>query len=124
MYPPLFALQYRMTPGMPDTNVKHTWRNLRPCLLQLPGELLDAGNCLQLVGALMQNRPEIFSGIGIRVVPRSNIWHPEKEQLVATPVFRLFCRAQGISIGNEDCLLASGKIVRVVIQCKKSGFTI
>ena len=103
-----------MPPGMPDTSVKHIRRNLNPCLLQLPGELLDAGNCLQLVSALLQNRPEIFSETGLRAIPRSNISHPEKEQVVATPVLRLSGRAQGISIGHEYSLLASVKIVRVV----------
>ena len=49
--------------------------------------------------------------------PRSNISHPEKEQVVATPVLRLFSRAQVISIGHEYHLLASGKIVRAVTSC-------
>ena len=49
-------------------------------------------------------------------VTRSNISHTEKEQAVATPVLRLFGRAQGISIGHENYLLASGKIVRVVMS--------
>ena len=97
-----------MPPGMLDTSVKHVRRNLSPCLL------LDTGNGLQLVGALLQNRPEVFSGSGLCALPRSNISHPEKEQVVTTPVLRLFGRAQGISIGHEDSLLASGKIVRVV----------
>ena len=91
-----------MPPGMPDTCVKHIRRNLRPCLLELPGEPFDAKNCLQLVGALLQNRPEVFSRTGLCDVPRSNISHTEKEQVVATPVLRLFGRAQGISIGQED----------------------
>ena len=99
---------------MPDTSVMHIQRNLRTCLLELPGELLDAGNCSQLVGALLQNRPEVFSGTGLCTVPRSNISHPEKEQVVATPILRLFGRAQGISTGHGDYLLASGKIVHVV----------
>ena len=99
---------------MLDTCVKHIRRNLRPCLLELPGELFDAENCLQLLGALLQNRPGVFSGTGLCDVPRSNISHTEKDQVVATPVLRLFGRAQGISIGHEDSLLASGKILRVV----------
>ena len=103
-----------MPPGMPDTCVKHIRRNLRPCVLELPGEPFDADNCLQLLDALLQNRPEFFSGTGLRDVPRSNISHPEQERVVATPVLHLFGRAQGISIGHEDSLLASGKIVRVV----------
>ena len=103
-----------MPPGMPDTSVKHIRRKLSPCLLQLPGELLDAGNCSQLVGALLQNRPQVFSGTGLCAVPRSNISHPEKEQVVATPILHLFGRARGISIGHADPLLVSGKIVRVV----------
>ena len=98
---------------MPDTCVKHIRRNLRSCLLELPGEPFDAENCLQLLGALLQNRLEVFSGTGLCDVPRSNISHTEKEQVVATPVLCLFGRAQGISIGHEH-LLASGKIVRVV----------
>ena len=103
-----------MPPGMPDTSLKHIRRNLSPCLLQLPGELLDAGNCLQLVGALLQNCPQIFSGTSLCAVPRSSISRPEKEQVVATPTLHLFGRAQGISTGHEDSWLASGKIVRVV----------
>ena len=79
-----------------------------------PAELLDAGNCSQLVGALLQNRPEVFSRTGLCAVPRSNISHPEKDKVVATPVLRLFGRAQGISTGHERSLLASDKIVRVV----------
>ena len=97
MYPPLFAMQYCIAivnaPGMPDSSVKHIRRNLSQCLPQLPGELIDAWNCLQLVGALLQNRPEIFSGTGLCAVPRSNISHPEKGQVVATPVLGLFGRA-------------------------------
>ena len=99
---------------MPDASVIHIRRNLSPCLLHPPGELLDAGNCSQLVDALLQNHPEVFSETGLCAVPRSNISHPEKEQVVATPILRLFGRAQGISTGHEDSLLASGKIVRVV----------
>ena len=86
-----------MYPGMPDTSVMHIQRNLSPCLLHLPGELLDAGNCSQLVGALLQNRPEVFSRTGLCAVPGSNISHPEKDEVVATPILRLFGRAQGIS---------------------------
>ena len=71
-------------------------------------------NCSQLVGALLQNRPEVFSGTGLCAVPGSNISHPEKEQAVATPMLRLFGRAQEISTGHEDSLLASGQIVHVV----------
>ena len=56
----------------------HIRRNLSPCLLHLSGELFDAGNCSQLVGALLQNRPEVFSGICLCAGPRSNISHPEK----------------------------------------------
>ena len=48
------------------------------------------------------------------IFPGQNISHTEKEQVFATPVLRLFGRAQGIYIGHEDSLLASGKIVRVV----------
>ena len=81
---------------------------------ELPGEPFDAENCLKLLGALLQNRPEVFSGTGLCDVPRSNISHTEKEGVVATPVLRLFGRAQGISIVHEDSLLAFGKIVRVV----------
>ena len=103
-----------MPPGMPATSVMHIRRNLSPCVLHLSGEQLDAGNCSQLVGALLQNRPEFFSGNGLCAVPRSNISHSEKEQVVATPILRLFGRAQGISSGHEDSLLASGKIMRVV----------
>ena len=103
-----------MFPGMPDTSVMHIRRNLSPCLLHLPGELLDAWNCSQLVGSLLQNLPEIFSGTSLCAVPRSNISHSEKEQAVATPILRLFGRAQGNSTEHEDSLLASGKIVRVV----------
>ena len=103
-----------MPPGMPDTCVKHIRRNLSPCLLELPGELFDAENCLQLLGALLQNRPEVFNGTGLCDVPRSNISHTEKEQVVATPVLHLFGRAQGISIGHEDYFLAFGKIVQMV----------
>ena len=103
-----------MPPGMPDTSVKHMRLNLSPCLLQLPGELLHAGNCSQLVGALLQNRPEIFSGSGLCAVPRSNILHTEKEQVVGAPILHLFGRAHGISTGHEDSLLAFGKIMRVV----------
>ena len=103
-----------MPPGMPDTCVKHIRRNLRPCLLEQPDELFYAENCLQLLGALLQNRPKIFSGTGLCDVPRSNISHKEKEQIVATPVLRLFGRAQGISIGHEDSFLASGKNLRVI----------
>ena len=99
---------------MPDSSVMHIQRNSSPCLLHLPGEVLVAGNCSQLVGVLLQNRPEVFSRIGLCAVPRSNISHPEKEEVVATPILRLFGRAQGISTGHEDSLLASGKIVRVV----------
>ena len=101
---------------MPDTGVMHIRRNLSPCVLHLLGELLDAGNCSQLGGALLQNRPEVFSGTGLCAVPRSNISHPEKEQVVATPILHLFGRPQGISTGHEDSLLASGKIVRVVMS--------
>ena len=99
---------------MPGTSAMHIRQNLSPCLLHLPGELLDDGNCSQLVGALLQNRPEVFSGSVLCAVPRSNISHPEKEQVVATPILRLFGPEQGISTGHEDSLLASGKIVRVV----------
>ena len=99
---------------MPDTSVKHTRRILRQCLLELPGEVFDADNCLQLLGALLQNCSEVFSGTGLCDVPRSNISHTEKEQAVTPPVLRLFGRAQGISIGHENYLLVSGKIVRVV----------
>ena len=75
---------------MPDTSVKHIQRKLRPWLLELPGEVFDAENCLQLLGALLQNRSEVFSGSGLCDVPRSNISHTEKEQVVvATPVLRL-----------------------------------
>ena len=70
-----------MPPGMPATSVMHIRRHLSPCLLHLSVELLDAGNCPQLVGALLQNRPEVFSGIGLCAVPRSNISHPEKDDL-------------------------------------------
>ena len=73
-----------MSSGKPDTCVKQIHGNLRPCLLQLSGELFDAENCLQLLGALLQNRSEGFSGTGLCAVPRSNISHPEKEQVVAT----------------------------------------
>ena len=90
-----------MPPGMPDTCVKHIRRNMRPCLPELPGEPFDAENCLQLLGALLQNRLAVFSGTGLCDVPRSNISHTEQEQAVATPVLRLFGRAQGISIGND-----------------------
>ena len=38
----------------------------------------------------------------------------KKEQVVAMPVLRLFGYEQGLSIGHEDSLLASGKILRVV----------
>ena len=103
-----------MLPGMPNTSVMHIRRNLSPCLLTCLVSILDAGNCSQLVGALLQNRPEVFSGTGLCAVPRSNISHPEKEQVVATPILRRFGRAQGISTGHEDSLLASGKIVRMV----------
>ena len=51
-----------MPPGMPDTSVIHIRRIMSPCLLQLPGKMLDAWNCSQLVGSLLQNRPVIFSG--------------------------------------------------------------
>ena len=103
-----------MPPGKPDNSVMHIWRNLSPCLLHLPGELLDAGNCSQLVGTLLQNRPEVFSGTDLCAVPRSNISHPEIEEVVATPILRFFGRAQGIFTEHEDALLAFGKIVRVV----------
>ena len=103
-----------MPPGMPDTSVMHIRRNLSPCLLHLPCELLDAGNCSQLGGALLQNRIEVFSRTGLCAVPRSNVSHPEKEEVVATPILRLFGRTQGIFTGHDDSLLASGKIVRVV----------
>ena len=103
-----------MPPGMPHNSVMHIRRNLSPCLLHMPGELRDAGNCSQLVGSLLQNRPEVFSRNCLCAVPRSNISHPEKQEVVATPILRLFGRAQGISTGHEDSLLASGKIVRVV----------
>ena len=66
-----------MPPGMPDTCVKHIRRNLRTCLLELPGELLDARNCLQLLGALLQNLLEVFSWTGLCEVPRSNISHTQ-----------------------------------------------
>ena len=102
MYPPLFVMKYQKPPGMPDTCVKHIRRNMRPCLPELPGEPFDAENCLQLLGALLQNRLEVFSGTGLCDVPRSNISHTEKEQLVATPVLRLFGRKQGISIGHTQ----------------------
>ena len=46
-----------MPPSMPDTSVKHLRRNQSQCILQLPGELLDAGNCLQLVGASPAESP-------------------------------------------------------------------
>ena len=106
-----------MPPGMPDTSVMHIRRNLSPCLLHRLGELLDPWNCSQLVGSLLQNRPEIFSGTSLCAVPRSNISHSEKEQVVATPTLRLFGRAQGNSTEHEDSLLASGKIVRVITSC-------
>ena len=67
-----------MRPGMPDTGVMHIRRNLTPCVLHLLGDLLDAGNCSQLGGALLQNRPEVFSGTGLCAVPRSNISQQEK----------------------------------------------
>ena len=70
--------------------------------MELPGELFDARTCLHFIGALPQNCSETFGGIGLSAVPRSNISHPEKEQLVATPVVRLSGRAQGISITHED----------------------
>ena len=103
-----------MSPGIAGTSVMRIRRNLSPCLLYLSGELLGAWNCSQLVGSLLQNRPEIFSGTRLCAVPRSNISHSEKEQVVATPILRLFGRAQGNSTEHEDSLLASGKIVRVV----------
>ena len=56
--------------------------------------MLDAGNCLHLLRAFLQNRPEVCSRIGLCAAPRSNISHPEKEQVVAAPVLRLFSRAQ------------------------------
>ena len=71
-----------------------------------------AGNNSQIVDALLQNRPEVFSGTGLSAVLRWNISHPEKEEVDATPILRLFGRAQGISTGHEDSLLASGNIVR------------
>ena len=100
--------------GVPNTSVTNIWRNLSPCLLHLPGELLNAGNCSQFIGALLQNRPEVFSGTGLCAIPRSNISHPEKEEVVVTPILRLFGRAQGISTRHEDSMLASGKIVCAV----------
>ena len=57
---------------------------------------------MQLVGALVQNRLEIFSGAGLCAVPRSNISHPEEEQVVATSVLGLFGRAKGSFIRHED----------------------
>ena len=65
-----------MPPGMPDTSVKHIRRKLRPCLLELPGEVFDAENCLQLLGAALQNRSELFSGTGLcDVTPRpAGVW--------------------------------------------------
>ena len=88
-----------MSPGMPDTGVMHIRRNLSPCVLHPLGELLDAGNRSQLGGALLQNRPEVFRGTGLCAVPMSNISHPEKEQVVATPILHLFGRPQRISTG-------------------------
>ena len=90
-----------MPPGMPDTSVKHMRLNLSPCLLQLPGELLDAGNCLQLVGALLQNHPEVFSGTGLCAVPGQTSCTQKKSRLLEfwnfAPILHLFGRAQGIS---------------------------
>ena len=99
---------------MPDTSVKHIRRDLSPCLLLLPGELFDAGNCLQVFGTLLQNRPDVFNGIGLCAVPRSNISHLEEEQVIATPVLRLFGRAQKVPSGMTMALLASATIARVV----------
>ena len=84
-----------MPPGMPDTTVKHIRRKLKPCLLELPGEVFDAEDCFQLFGALLQNRSEVFSGTGLCDVPKSNISHTEKEQAVATPVLGLFWSCAG-----------------------------
>ena len=52
---------------------KHVRRDLCPCpgLLELPGELFDAGERLQLVGTLLQNRPEVFSAVHLWAVPVS-----------------------------------------------------
>ena len=94
MYPLLFSMQQRMLSVMTDASMQHIRRNLSPSLLELPGELFDAGNSLQLVGALLQNRPQVFSGIGSCAKPRSNIPRPEKEQDVAIPVHTVLGRVQ------------------------------
>ena len=112
MYSPLFVMQWRMPSGMPDTSVMHIRRNLSPCLLHLP-----AARRWELFATRWRcpaESPEVFSGTGLCAVPRSNISHTEKEQVVETLILRLFGRAQGISTRHDNYLLASGKIVRVV----------
>ena len=84
------------------SDIKHIRRDLSPCLLELPGGLFHAGHCLQLVGALLQNLPELFTGNGLCAVLRSNISHSEEEQVVTTPVFRLFGRVKESFIWYED----------------------
>ena len=109
-----------MPPGMPDTSVKHMRLNLSPCLLQLPGELLDAGNCLQLVWRSPTESPRGFQWNW--PLCRSQVKHlaPRKEQVVGAPILHLFGRAQEISTGHEDSLLAFGKIMRVVNVTSRS----
>ena len=62
-------MQWRMPPGMPDISVKHIRRDLIPCLLELPGELFDVGNCLQLVGTLLQNRSRFSMALASVLLP-------------------------------------------------------
>ena len=84
-----------MPPGMPDTCVKHIRRNMRTCLLKLHGELLDGRNCLQLLGALLQNLLEVFSWTGLCDVPRPNISHTEKRAGCCNTGFAPFCSCAG-----------------------------
>ena len=90
-----------MCSSMQDTSVKHIWRNPSAFLLKLPAELFHTGNCLQLIGALLQKAPEVFSGICLCAVLRSDISHPEK-RLLQHPFLCLFGHVQGISIRHEN----------------------
>ena len=94
MYPPLFAIQWRISPGMSDAMCKTHPTRSKSMPSGTAGELFDVGSCLQFVGALLPNRQEIFSRIGLCAVPRSNISHTEEERVVATSGLRLFGRAQ------------------------------
>ena len=98
---------YYVSPIIYDAIVNAPWHaghqckaKLCPCLLELPGEMFGTRNCLQLVGTLVQNRPEVFSGIASVPFP-GQISHTQKEQVVATPVLHIFGCAEGGSSSDQ-----------------------